>query len=216
MKNLTLMLLALLLFMLTGCASVSMVNSWKDPAAPAKQYRKLLVVGLADKSQTRQVFEEVFASELIKKGVSAIPSYTLTGSEGKPTRARLEQAVKNSGADGVITTRLVKVKKDKDVRTGFIMTDRGYTNDSFLDPVFVPADLFGFYGAAVSYETFDHQSVEVTMSTVATIETNLFDAGTGRLIWSGTTSALNPDGIITLSGEVADLALKSLTRDGLI
>ncbi len=201
---------------LTGCASVSLVDSWKDAGMPAKPYQKLLIVGVAEKMQMRQVFEEVFAAEIRKKGVTAIRSYLVMGVGEKPSRASLEEAVRRSGADGVITTRLVSLKKDTEVRTGYVMTAHGYTNGRFNDPTVFPADLYGFYGATVSYATFYHQSVDVTMSTVATIETNLFDAGTGRLVWSGTTSAVKPEGIITVSSELAQVVIRAMAGDGLI
>jgi hypothetical protein len=217
MKNFTRIFLALpVIVTLTACAGISLVDSWKDAGASPKHYRKLLVVGIADKSQMRQVFEEVFASEVRKSGASAVPSYTITGAQGKPTRASLEEAVRKSGADGVITTRLVSLKRDTDVRTGFVMTDRGYSNSRFNDAAVVPADLYGFYGTTVSYASYQHQSVDVTISTVATIETNLFDAGTGRLVWSGTTSAVKPEGIITVSNELAQVVIRAMIREGLI
>ena len=185
-----------------GCASTSLQNSWKDPGVQAKQYRKLLVVGLANKLQMRQVFEEVFTGEVRKKGVTGIPSYTITGvGEPKPDRASIEEAVKKSGADGVITTRVVDVKRNTDVHTGFIMTDRGMTD---------------FYGVPATYATFVHQPVEVIQSTEAAIETNLFDAVTGRLVWSGTSRAVNPEGIINVTRELADLVVKAMARDGFI
>src|SRR5512146_3264275 len=110
----------LAIVMLTGCASVSLVDSWKDAGVPAKRYQKLLVVGVAEKMQMRQVFEEVFSAEIRKKGVATIRSYLVTGADKKPSRASLEEAVRRSGADGVITTRLVSLKKDTQVRTGYI------------------------------------------------------------------------------------------------
>ncbi len=206
----------LVIVALTGCAPVSLVDSWKDAGASAKRYQKLLIVGVAEKRQMRQVFEEVFSSEMRKRGVAAVPSYTITGVEDKPSRALLEEAVRKSGADGVITTRLVSLKRDAEVHTGYVMTGRGYTNASFSDPTVFPADLYGFYGATVSYATFSHQSVEVTTSKTATIETNLFDAGTGRLVWSGTTSAVKPEGIITVSNELAQVVIKAMAGVGLI
>jgi len=202
LKNLlSVLLLILVMAAVTGCASISLDSTWKDPGVSAKQYRKLLVVGVAEKPQMRQVFEEVFAAEVSKKGAIGIASYTLTGVKDKPSRASLEEAVKNSGADGVITARMVGMKESKDVRSGFIMTERGYTD---------------FYGAPVTFATFVSQPVEVTMSTKATIETNLFDSGTGRMVWSGTSSAVNPEGIITTSRELADSVIKAMTRDGLL
>jgi hypothetical protein len=196
------MLLSLLVLVsVTGCSSVSLQSSWKDPGTAPKQYRKLLVVGIANKPQMRQIFEEVYAAEVNRKGAAGIASYTLTGVANAVTRDAIVEAVKKSGADGVITTRMLSMKENKEVRTGFVLTDRGFTD---------------VYGIPVSYAEFVHQPVEVTRSTKAVLETNLFDAGTGRLAWSATSNAVDPEGIITVSRELADSVIKALTRDGLL
>jgi hypothetical protein len=185
----------------SGCASVSLLHSAKDPAVAAKQYKKLLVVGIAEKTQMRQVFEEVFAGEVQKGGAAGIASYSITGVNDKLSRDAVVEAVKKTGADGVITTRLVGSSKKSDVRTGFVMVDRGVD---------------AFYGGSVSYAEFVHQPVEVITSTQVSIETNLFDAGTGMMVWSGTSSAVNPEGIITITATIADNVIKALKKDGLL
>jgi hypothetical protein len=194
-------LLLLISCVLTGCATITLVNSLKDPGVPSKQYKKLLVVGLSAKIEMRQIFEEVFSAEVTKQGVTGIASYTITGVKDKPSRASLVEAVKKSGVDGVITTRLVGIKKDSNVHTGYIMTDHGIANP---------------YGVRVSYTEFVHQPVEVILSSEAAIETNLFDGETGNLIWSGTSSVVNPEGIINITKELADKVIKAMVRDGLI
>jgi len=202
MKKLSqLLLFALLVMSLTGCASLSLQHAAKDATLPAKQYKKLLIVGITDVSQRRQVFEEVLATELQKRGVAAIPSYTITGVTGKLTWAAGEEAVRKTGADGAITTRMVALKKDTSVNTGFVMTDHGFADG---------------YGVHVTYATFIHQPVEVLLSTKMAIETNLFDAATGRLVWTGTSSAVDPEGIITFSRGLAEVVFKEMAKDGLI
>jgi hypothetical protein len=200
-KPVFLFLAFLIMSTVAGCSSISLSSSWKDPGTAPKQYRKLLVVGLANKPQMRQIFEEVYAAEVNRKGAVGIASYTLTGVENKLTRDVIVEAVKKSGADGVITTRISSMKENKEVRTGFVLTDRGFTD---------------VYGIPVSYAEFVHQPVEVTRSTKAVIETSLFDTGTGRLAWSATSNAVDPEGIITVSRELADSVIKALTRDGLL
>jgi hypothetical protein len=115
----------------------------------------------------------------------------------------------------VITTRLADIKENRQGRTGFVVTDRGFTNPAFSDDIF-PNDLFDFYGGSVSYATFEHKAVDVTMSTSLTVETNLFDARTGRLVWSGTAIVKDPKGLITLSTELADTVVKAMEKDGLM
>jgi hypothetical protein len=215
--KLTLPILSLLLCTtLTGCSAITLKNSWKDPGAPATQYRRLLIVGVTDKIAMRQVFEEIFAAEFRKKGVEAIPSYTLTSIDSKPSRASLEDAVKKSGADGVLTTRVVGLKNDSIDHDEYVITAGGYTNVSFYDDTLYPMDLYGFYTTTLYVGTVGSQSVSVTTSTVATVETNLYDSGTARMVWSGTSSAVNPDGVVTASEKLAGIIIKAMAAAGLI
>lgn len=210
-------LLLMLIFGLIGCASVSMVTSWKEPSVPTTIYKKFLVVGITENRQMRQIFEEVLSGELRKKGAIATPSYTITGVEAKQTRELLEKAVLKTAADAVMTTRVTARNQTTDTRAGFVMTDRGFTNPYLGTDDVMPMDLYGFYGASVvSYATFDMKTVEVTDSTTYTLETNLFDTGTGKMAWSGTTTAVNPKGVITVSEKFAAVVINALSKEGLI
>jgi len=218
MKKCAVSILApLFVVMMTGCATVSMVDSWKDPKLPPKSYRDFLVVGISQKWQMRQVFEEVFTAELRKRGISATPSYTITGVEEKPSRESLERAVRSTSADAVITARIVATKQETVKSSGYVMTDRGYTNPIFSRDDVMPVDLFGFYGAStVSYATFDSKPVDVTTSTTTTIETNLFDVATKKLVWSNTANAVEPAGFITASEDFAKVVIKAMSKEGFI
>jgi hypothetical protein len=209
--------LLLLLLSLTGCASVSMVASWKDPSPPTKKYGTFLVAGVTENRQMRQLFEEVLSGELRKKGLSATPSYTITGVEEKQSQKSLENAVRKSAADAVLTTRVTASKRTTDTHVGYVMTDRGFTNPYLSGYDVMPNDLYGFYGASVvSYATFDMKPVEVTTSTTFTLETNLFDAVTNKLVWSGTTTVKNPKGMISVSEEFAGVVMKAMSGEGVI
>ena len=210
-------LILLLLFTLSGCSSVTMIASWKDKSIPEKNYGKFLVVGVTENNQTRQLFEEVMASELLKKGLSATASYTITGVVEKQSPETLEKAVKKTGVDAVLTTRLTGRKISTDTRVGYVMTDRGFANPYLNNYDVLPNDLYGFYGASVvSYATFDMKSVQVTNSTTYTLETNLFDTLTGKLVWSGTTSMVDPEGLITAGKKFAGVTIRALSKEGLI
>ena len=205
MKATRLLVVLLLLLSLTGCASVSLVKSWREQPVMVTSYRDFLVVGISSNRQMRQVVEEVLAAELIKKGLSATPSYTITGVETKLTRELILKAVQTSNVDAVITTRLVDLKKDTRTESGFVMTDRGV--DTYFD----------MYGTGtVSYATFDMKPVEVTTSTTYALETNLFDTKTEHLVWAGITDAVDPQGVIMVSQQFSTIVINELSKEGLI
>lgn len=204
------------LVMFYGCTSVNMIASWRDSSAPEMNYRNLLVVGLTENRQTRQIFEEILATQLQKKGIMATPSYTITGVEAKQSRELLENALKTTGSDAVLTARVTTKIKTTDSRVGYVMTDRGFANPYLSDFDILPMDLYGFYGTTVSYATFDMKPVEVTTKTTFTAETNLFDVATSKLIWSGTTVLTDPKGVIDASEDFSDVIISALGKEKLI
>jgi hypothetical protein len=58
--------------------------------------------------------------------------------------------------------------------------------------------------------------VEITTSTTYAMETNLFDTATQKLVWAGTTNAVDPKGTITVSKQYADIIINSMSKEGLI
>jgi hypothetical protein len=208
--------LLILLLSLTGCASVSMVSSWKDQAAPKKTYKDLLVVGITEKQQMRQVFEEVLAGELRKAGVSATPSYTVTGGE-KLSRKLIEKAVLATGVDSVITAQLIDMRRKTITDGGFIMTDRGHSIAGLDDAEGGSVDIFGISGTgAVSYASFSMKSVEITTSRTAVIESKLYDTSSQKPVWSGISNAVDPAGVITVTETFAGVIINSMKKEGLI
>jgi len=197
--------LLLLLASLTGCASVSLVDSWKTPVVPKNSYRNFLVVGITQDLQMRMVFEEVLAAELRQKGLTAIPSYTVTGAETKLSREIVVKAVQSTSVDAVITTRVIDRNKKSHTAVGYEMTSRGVSGY---------ADWYG--SGMVSYATFDMKPVEVTTSSTYALETHLFDTATQNLVWAGTTNAVDPKGLITVSRLYAGVVIKSLNKEGMI
>jgi hypothetical protein len=194
-----------LCLLLTGCANVKLVSTWKDPAAKPKSYRQLLVVGVTENTQTRQIFEEVMAAEFRKQGVAAVPSYTMTGVEEKLSVALVEKAVKTSDVDGVLVTRIIDTRKKTHTDVGYNMTTRGI--DGYA----------GIYGSGtISYATFDLAPVEITTSTTTAVETSLFDRATKGIVWQGVTDAVDPKGIITGSEKVAGVIANELRKERLI
>lgn len=199
------LLLLLILLTLTGCASVSLVSSRKEPAAAGKNYRNFLVVGITENWQRRQIFEEVLSGELRKKGLVATPSYKVTGVEEKLSRELIVKAVQKTRVDAVITTRIVDTQQKKHTDVGYVMTDRGIN---------AYADIYG--SGTVSYAVFDMKPVEITTSTTFILGSDLFDTASEQRVWTGTTNAVDPKGVITVSEKFAGVVINTLSKEGLI
>ena len=98
------------------------MNVWHDPAYAAGPFKKIIVLGLGAEGATSQAFEDIFAAELKKRGVDAIPGHTVFPPDGQPTREAIEQTAKNVGADGFLVARLVKTDKETQYTPGYSPT----------------------------------------------------------------------------------------------
>lgn len=194
----------------SGCASTTLVSSQKTEGVNAKQYTSLLIVGMSEEAQTRQVFEEIFSDALRQRGIKAVSSYTFASLRDKPSRADFVEALKKIGADGLLSSQLLDVKVKKDTKTGYVMTDRGVSMDNFYD-------YYGNYWNEVrSYATFDSKPVDVILSRLTTTKIALFDASNGKITWSGTSNETRADKLIASTKTLAHLVLDALTKENLL
>jgi hypothetical protein len=159
---------------LSSCATTVMTGSWVDPTYTSGPFKKVMIVGVAKREAVRLMFEDAFAAQLRAHGVEAIPSGTvLPGTQQLDDKA-MASKLAELGCDGVIVTRLL----DKRTRTTV------YPPTGYVVPV-------GYYGGYYSYYRGAYAMMYspgyVEQTTIASLETNLYDARTGRLVWSGMT-----------------------------
>jgi hypothetical protein len=188
-------LLAVLATLVAACASTSLRDSWTDPDFRGGPFRKIIVVGATDSPGNRRVFEDIFAERLAATGVGAIRSYTLLPQSGLIPEGEFEAAARGSGADGLLMVRLRRVDTITRVTTTTVPVTR--------------TSMWGFYRGWVSVP-------EVRQDDLATVETNLFDVRTDRLVWTGITETFNPRSVTAEAPGFADVIITALTANGLL
>jgi hypothetical protein len=183
-----------------GCAPTQLVNSWQDPRFSGPPLKRIMVIGVTKQAGIRRTFEDEFAQQLQAKGVQAVQSYTLIPEDGEVPKERVAQAVKESGVEGVLITRLVKVERQSQIYPG---TYAGAPSVGFYG--YYSASWSGFYEPAQVY-TYDQ----------VTAETNLFEAKGDLLIWSGTTQTFAPSDIKKDAKQFVSLIVNTLVDKKLI
>ena len=149
----------LMLFFLTSCASTKVTGEWKDPNLTAKQFKKILVLGVAKQPNDRVAYEKEFVRQLTAKGVMAISSHTLIPHEEMRDSAIIVQTVKSMEFDGVIITRVADVRaRQKD---------------------YYKIDMYNYYNSSFAYST-----VYTISQQKFSFESNLYDAATEKLVFS--------------------------------
>lgn len=185
--------------LLVACASTTLSNSWTSPDYKGPPLKNVMVVGVSNQPALRRTFEDEFVKDLKAVGVDAIASYNFIPEQGQAEEARVTQAVKEAGADGVLITRFVRV----DVNTQ-------------VTPAHPPAMGMGFYGGyAGAYGGF-YDPPMVTQTDTLVLETNLYGVDESHLLWSGTTQTFAPSNIKQEMQGFAKVIIGALQKHKLI
>ena len=192
-------LLAGLPVALIACASTQLMASWKDPAFNGPPLKKLLVIGAFKSDVNRRVFEDAFANALTTAATGAAVSYPTLPENGAISNERVQQGVAQTGADSVLVTRLMRVRRDVNVTPSY--THGGFYGGGFR----------GWYGGAYALSPAD-----VTVYDVLTIESTLWNMRTDKPVWSGTSEVTAPSDIAKASQELAGMLIAKMKADGVI
>lgn len=180
--------------LLAGCIYTQMQSSLKEPGYSGPAFRQVLVIGMARRGDIRRIYEDAFVTQLAARGVQAVPSYTVLPDAQLTDKEAIGQAVARFGADAVLVTRLVKLEKQD------VVMPPSPRMQEYVDTAWP-----GTYTPEVAGQT-----------DIATLETKLFEAGSGRLAWSGTTRAFDAQDLQRATTDVSGAIVKELARQGLI
>lgn len=193
------------LLLLSACSATTIVEQWQSPDFGGAPFKRILVVGVTSQATIRRIFEDEFVRQLRARDTDAVASYILIPEDGRVARPRLERAVKEAGADGVIVTRVVKVEQKTQVVPG--------------TPAFpgFGTDIYGFYGTgwggvwtgyASPPAVFQYEEVRA--------ETKLFDARSAALVWAAQSDIFAPTDARKDSADFASRIIAALASRKLI
>lgn len=191
--------------LLCSCASVSVVDTWRNPELRPQRLHKILVVSINNKESTRRVYEDMLASELSRKGVEAVPGYSVIPGAALADWGVLDRAMRRVQAQAILTVQTIKVEKQTTVQS-----DNPYPG-YWYPQAFPGWDFPGYYRSMAMYGP-----TYVTTYDVATMQVNLFDAASDKLIWAATIESTDPQKVTTVGQDLAHKVVKRLAKEGLI
>jgi hypothetical protein len=197
---LRILVVATVVVLLAACASTRLVNQWRSPEPVAGPFRSILVLGIAEQETNRRIFEDTLVATLKARGVAAVPSYRfIPSSDEVADEQTLQAAVGDAGADSVMITQLVEERNE--IR---------YT-PAYPSGIGTPR-LYGYYRSSWTY----WHPPRVDRFKIAVLETNLWDAESEELIWSGTTETFEPRELRQEVEGFAKLIVDALGKNALI
>jgi len=159
----------LITMLITACATTKLTSAWKDPLYKGKPH-KIMVIGVARKPINKRIFEDEFVRQLKARGTDAVASYTVMPDDKQGDNDVIAAKMKEQGADAVLIARLASKKTVHTYIPGRFSYPPSYYSNW--------RDYYGYGSQAVYSPGY------MAEDEYALMETNLYDAGTDKLIWS--------------------------------
>ena len=190
-----------LLFLFASCSNTKVTSAWKAPNASAlAPGNKILVIGIIQENdiRLRMQMEGFLVDALKAKGYNAVSSYTLYGPKmfgGKNEEPALNQ-LHDSNIDEVFTISLLDKTRERDYQPGY-----GY------------APFWGYYSYMYGRP---YNPGYVSLNTRFFWESNLYDVGSKKLLYSVQSESFNPSSAGDMGRAYSKKVVKNMIKEGLV
>lgn len=199
-----------LLFLLSACSPISLVENWKNPDIVLFHANKVLIVGMAQNADARAKFETLLQKEFEERNVEAwrsIDIFDIAFTDSRKTEKELddvEQSLLDKDFDAILFTKII----GSEDRESFIKTisrwdyNQGRFNDDYLEHQ-------GIYYDDGYYDTF----------TVYHAETTLYCICEGKeraMIWRGVIDITDPANIDKAIKDYIKLVVLAMEEQDLV
>lgn len=194
---------------LTSCApSMKITGNWMNQDVMGKgKFKKVFIYGIFPNEGTRQSVEDALAKAAASEGIEAIKSYQAFGPnfpKQSTTDEDIIAKIKEAGCDAIFTTALVDVQSETRYVPG--------------STVYSPYPAYGYYGSFggyYSHSAYIYEPGYYTEDNTYFLESNLYDAENGEIVWSVQSEAYNPSNADNAARQYAALLMDKLKREGL-
>jgi hypothetical protein len=188
-----------LLCMAAACTAAKLADLWEDREFTGAPFKKLFVINIAASPATRLIVEKSLSTDLRSQHIEAIAGRQNLSEEELGLLHRITPWLREQAIDAILLTRFLPVGEQTDPPP-----DR-----------FIPAEYYqhydSYYRAAQDY----CQSAGDPKKTQAIkLETNLYEAASGKLVWSGRSELVRADSLEhTLKSLGPEIVAALLERD---
>jgi len=195
----------LVLIFISSCSNTKYTSSWKPTGASVlAPGNKILVLGIIREKDVRLRMQmEGFLVDALKaKGYNALSAYTLYGPKmfgnNKDEEAVLSQ-LRNSGIAEVFTISLLDRARERNYQPGI--------------STYPYSPFWGYYSYMYG-RIYDPGYVSI--DTRFYWESNLYDVGTKKLLYSIQSQSVNPSSAADMGRAYSKVVIKKMTSEGLI
>lgn len=190
-----------------ACSTTKIIGSWKD-AESNKSFSNIMVVGLTSNFLAQTSVEERMTYYLNSRGgVKAQVSRGIFDPDMKITeevKEKVANKLGEQGFDGLLTVALVSI----DENTNYVAGTR-------YQPYAYPGygNYWGYYG---HYSPMVYSQGYYTSNKIYTIEANLYDVSTEKLVWAARSETTDPSSLDKFSKEYSKKVVYQLNEEGML
>jgi hypothetical protein len=181
-----------LVFLMMSCTGTEISQTRVDDAYKGDPVSNILVIAITGNEHNRRTYEKKFVARLKSVGVDAVASEAALPMppDLQMKKEAILKAVDQYKNDAVIITQLIGRQKED------VFTRGGATRMGFFS-----------YARDPGYSS---------TSTTVRLETNLYDAKTGKLIWSGQSKTMSRESTDKIINEVIKAVIDNWQKNKLI
>lgn len=190
-------------------AATKFKTSWKAPDATMtlEEGDKVLAMVMTAHEESRNGAEAALAQELGKRGVEAIPAYTVIPKSLVQDKDKARPYIEKTGARYAIVMRVAGQEKQL----------RGTGPSVTAVPIYTMPYYGGFYGGYYTFgwgATYNAGVMEIEKK--VHVETLIYDLRSDKLVWAGISDTMNPDTAQKFIKDVVKAAAKEMKKQGFV
>jgi len=208
------LLIVALIYLMSGCSSVTDIEgTWKKPATPGQKYKKIVVLGLYNNVAKRSTVENAIVSEFKLNGINAVAGTNVlphdlidTDKDGKVDSRNKEiivEKLKQEGIDGAFVFKVEDVKE----------TENYVPGTSYYAPY---SGYYPFYNYYWSSYDMVYSPGYYTKTTNVIFVSNFYNVSKEQLVWSTQSKTLNPVSLSDFAKSYSKAVVDDLLNSGVI
>ncbi|HVO49610.1 MAG TPA: DUF4136 domain-containing protein [Thermoanaerobaculia bacterium] len=185
-------------------AGTKIVNSWADANFGKMKFKNVLAIVATKDASLRRTAEDEICKNIVKTACTR--GYTVLSEAESADKEKAIAKIKAGGFDAVILLRALGGDGGVTREAGAAMPQYYWTFDVY----------YGYWGGSWGVPYVAANTSYTKAQTYVTLETNIYDLSTDKLVWGGSTQTKNPDSARETVKDVTKTVRKDLKAKGLV
>jgi hypothetical protein len=185
-------------------AGTKIVESWADAQFGKIKFKNVLAIVASKDASLRRTAEDEICKNVVKTACTR--GYTIISEAEAGDKEKVVAKIKAGGFDGVVLLRALGGDGGMTREAGAARPTYYWTFYSYYD----------YWGGSWGVPYIAADTSMTKAQTYMTLETNIYDLSTDKLVWAGSTQTKNPDSARELVRDVTKTVRKDLKAKGLV